>query len=351
MEALHNIMLANNNQILGMYDEMSMMYGQLDAYKHSGSRLDRSTLLDLYNGGSWSRSFKNREQQSSKMHSTAFNICGFIQPAFIVEMLQGRDPDAFNDRQFFVCPEEVEYKYKELKVPVNPSTPDLHTVFKVIKREHSTQKLQYMFDGEAMDAFIKVHDSLGERKVNIADDENRRGILSKSKGQCARIAMILHVLESALCYEGEPWNTVIPKSAVDKAEHILNYIIDQKFALMHPEIQVKTPTTQCSVPLIPDTYLSKFLSFNKSVISASDVSQYRLMPPSPLTPQSKNKYPVENVRKFMSSISSAGFGQVLEELRSGSKRKATMFRKHSLQGHGDRTAEHPQEAQSCRDVL
>ena len=143
--------------------------------------------------------------------------------------------------------------------------------------------------------------------------------------------MILHVLESALCYEGEPWNTVIPKSAVDKAEHILNYIVDQKFALMHPEIQVKTSTTQCSVPLIPDTYLSKFLSFNKSVISASDVSQYRLMPPSPLTPQSKNKYPVENVRKFMSSISSAGFGQVLEELRSGSKRKATIFRKHSLQ--------------------
>ena len=78
---------------------------------------------------------------------------------------------AFNDRQFFVCPEEVEYKYNELKVPVNPSTLDLHTVFKVIKREHSSQKLQYMFDGEAMDAFIKVHDSLGERKVN-ADDEN-----------------------------------------------------------------------------------------------------------------------------------------------------------------------------------
>ena len=37
MEALHNIMLSNNHQVL---DEMSIMYGQLDAYKHSGSRLD-----------------------------------------------------------------------------------------------------------------------------------------------------------------------------------------------------------------------------------------------------------------------------------------------------------------------
>ena len=59
MEALHNVMLANNHQILGVYDEMAIMYGQLDAYKHSGSRLDRSTLLELYNGGSWCRNFKN----------------------------------------------------------------------------------------------------------------------------------------------------------------------------------------------------------------------------------------------------------------------------------------------------
>lgn len=43
-------MMRNNSQVLGMYDEMSVMYRQLDAYKHQGSRLDRSTLLDLYNG-------------------------------------------------------------------------------------------------------------------------------------------------------------------------------------------------------------------------------------------------------------------------------------------------------------
>ncbi len=53
MEALHHIMLHNKSQMLGLYDEMTVMYGQLDAYKHSGSTLDRSTLLDLYNGGSW----------------------------------------------------------------------------------------------------------------------------------------------------------------------------------------------------------------------------------------------------------------------------------------------------------
>ena len=28
-------------------------------------------------------------------------MCGFIQPSFVVEMLNRPDPDAFNDRQFF----------------------------------------------------------------------------------------------------------------------------------------------------------------------------------------------------------------------------------------------------------
>ena len=41
------------------------------------------------------------------MQVTAFNMCGFIQPSFIVEMLESSDPDAFNDRQLFVYPEEV----------------------------------------------------------------------------------------------------------------------------------------------------------------------------------------------------------------------------------------------------
>ena len=91
MEALHHIMMRNNCQILGMYDEMSVMYSQFDAYKHQGSKLDRSTLLELCGGGSWSRSFKNKEHTTCKMQECSFNMCGFIQPSFVVKMLEGND--------------------------------------------------------------------------------------------------------------------------------------------------------------------------------------------------------------------------------------------------------------------
>ena len=241
MEALHHIMLKNSHQILGMYDEMSVMYGQLDAYKHSGSRLDRSTLLDLYNGGSWSRNFKNKDQSMSKMRKTAFNMCGFIQPSFVVEMLQSSDPDGFNDRQLFVCPEETEYKYEQLQVPMDPTVADLKSVFKAIQSAHK-QSVVYTFDVQAREAFIVTHDDLCDRKLSIPDDEDRRGIISKFKGILARIAMVLHSLETGIVTEAnsdEPaddteWNTTVTHENV---QQIMNYLIDQKFALMPPEIR------------------------------------------------------------------------------------------------------------------
>lgn len=44
---------------------------------------------------------------------------------------------------------------------------------------------------------------------------------------------------------------------------------------------------------------------------ASDVSKYRLMPPSQTT--KKNKYPVESCRSFMREVSNAGFGELVND--------------------------------------
>ena len=338
MEALHHIMMSNNCQILGMYDEMSVMYGQLDAYKHSGSKLDRSTLLDLYNGGSWSKNFRNKEQAMAKMQKTAFNMCGFIQPAFVLSMLDTNDPDAFNDRQFFICPEEVEFMYSDLKVPMDPTVVRLEDIFRKIKYAHQDM-IVYTFDREAQAAFIRAHDELCSRKISIPDDEDRRGILTKARGQLARIAMILHSLEQAVelsmndsCSSGEEseWNAVVAATSVKRAEEVMKFIIEQKFAMMQPEVQVGADTNILTGSAILDEnpkYLSKFLTFKNATIQASDVSQFRLMPPTPNSSQSKNKYPVEQCKKFMKEVSAAGFGAVKEVQKSGSLRKALTFRK------------------------
>lgn len=50
------------------------------------------------------------------------------------------------------------------------------------------------------------------------------------------------------------------------------------------------------------------------------------MPPSPLTPGAKNKYPDEKVRQYMDDIATAGFGTIVEESKAGSNTSLQFLR-------------------------
>ena len=102
--------------------------------------------------------------------------------------------------------------------------------------------------------------------------------------------------------------------------------------MMQPEVQVGSNSdidvlTGHAVLDENPKYLNKFLTFKNATIQASDVSQFRLMPPTPTTSQTKNRYPVERCKKIMKEVAAAGFGTVKEVQKSGSQRKALMFRK------------------------
>jgi hypothetical protein len=263
-------------------------------------------------------------------------MCGFIQPSFVVEMLDRPDPDAFNDRQFFVCPEEVEYKYSQLKVPIDPSIPRLENVFKNIKLAHKC-KVHYSLSNEAQVEFITIHDELSERKLAIKDDEDRRGILSKAKGQLARLAMVIQGLNESFmkCNDCDHiWEYKISKESLLQAKNILDYIIQEKFALMKPEVEVTQvqPVLQTGSQKLDENpqYLSKFLSFKGREIMASDVSKYRLMPA--IQSDKKNKYPVEVCKDFMKEVSTAGYGSIIE---SGNRRSITFRKRHSSDMGGE----------------
>ena len=103
-EELFNVMSRNGNKVLALYDEMTTFYGLLDLFKPNGCSHDRKTLLNLYNGGKWSRNFRSVQ---GKMKNTSFNIAGFIQPYYVVELLHRDDHDGFNDRQLFDVPPEI----------------------------------------------------------------------------------------------------------------------------------------------------------------------------------------------------------------------------------------------------
>ena len=138
-------MCRNRCQILGLFDEMSSFYGQLDLYKHS-STVDRKTLLTLNGGGSWARNFKS---YSANMNKTAFNVTRFIQPAFVYEMLNlVPDADGLNNRQLFDFPPERELFLDDLEVPMPPDTPDLLQTFLAVYDNHRDHQI-YTLNGDA----------------------------------------------------------------------------------------------------------------------------------------------------------------------------------------------------------
>lgn len=135
---------------------------------------------------------------------------------------------------FFVCPQEVEYKYEELKIPMDPSVPNLKDVFRKIKVH--MKMVQYTFEEDGKQAFIVAHNELCDRKKAIQDDEDRwgGGVLSKAKGQLARLVMI-----SQMALVGAPeWDSMVTKEDVDCAKVIIDFIIEQKSRLVPPELEV-----------------------------------------------------------------------------------------------------------------
>lgn len=176
-EELHNVMRRNGSQVLGLFDEMSTLYRQLDLYRHSGSVMDRKTLITLNGGSSWSRNYRN---YSATLPKTAFNISGFIQPQFVEKMLLSDDADGFNDRQLFCFPSQRDAFLGDLKLPIPVDLPSLHDIYHHIRAMHTNTAIVYKFSDEALESFRASHDDL-VRRQGLQTNDNIQGILAKAR--------------------------------------------------------------------------------------------------------------------------------------------------------------------------
>lgn len=131
-EKLHQVMKRNNGNVLGFFDEMTLLY---DTIQHSKgkSNVDRKIFLSLNGGDAWERDFQ--QTGSSVIHKTCLNIVGFIQPKYVVQLLATDDADGFNDRQLFSCPSEVKTYPDELKELPN-RTPTCKAVYELVYHRH-----------------------------------------------------------------------------------------------------------------------------------------------------------------------------------------------------------------------
>ena len=184
---------------------------------------------------------RNYKSYTASMDKTAFNISGFIQPAFVYEMLnEVPDADGLNDRQLFDFPPERNIFLDELVVPTPPHTPDLFELFSTIHEVHKSNVVQYSLEGRAYEIYREFHDQLVTGKTRT-DNENAQGILAKARGYCARIAMVVHSLDQALrrmnpsnavSNESAEWESKVSGKCMEAAVHITAHLNNQKMIML-----------------------------------------------------------------------------------------------------------------------
>lgn len=142
---------------LGQIKTKTELYQQLDLYKLTGSKIDKTTLLSLFNGSSWNKNFKNTCTTTHKMKDTAFNYTGFIQPKFLIEMLNWDDSDGFYDLLMVVCQKEILVTFNDLQIPMPDGTIDLYDVFKALRNLHVDNEdvITYTFGKDAIERFAQ----------------------------------------------------------------------------------------------------------------------------------------------------------------------------------------------------
>ena len=209
------------------------------------------------------------------------------------------------------------------------TTITLKEVLDTIKDVHKDQdEIIYTLSEDGMSVFTSFHDDIVLRRQSIPDDENRRGVLSKAKGQLARVALALHSLEQAVhmlhCQNTitpQEWSFNIDEQTVNQAVELMNHFISQKFALL-PEFKISDTDgdlaqlthDQASFVVNNGPYIRKLLLTKHDALTPSLVSQLRLMPPSSntLTP-GKTRYPVLDAKHFLRNIVHVGLGTLHTE--------------------------------------
>ena len=331
-EELHSILARNNGQVLGCFDEMSSFYGQLDLFKHMGSTIDRKTLLTLNGGGSWSRNFKN---YSATVEKTAFNITGFIQPAFVHQMLHSSDHDGMNDRQLFDFPPERDVFLDQLKVPMPEDIPDLKAIFCELRDQHRQTK-HYSLNDDAYKAFEQAHDNLVQQKM-LAQDENVQGVLSKARGYTARLSMVLHCLKQATSRvindtASQPaWDLEITTQAVNSAAAIIQHLNTQKLIMLSTgEVESFSGATALTNRMV--RLLMMESKSADGIIYPSEVAQKHI------SEKVGQSYPISKAIDLMTEAAEMGFG-TLETTQTTNNRTVRRFRKRRLSELSDDTTQ------------
>ena len=155
MEELHYTMKRSGGRILAVFDELGLMFEQLDRYK--GGQGDRKTLLSLINGSCWKQNYRSSK---SFMKTMCYNMTEFVQSSAMMKLASTDADDGLVDRFLVACPAPMHCDYHEYE-PLPAEALQLHDLFTEIHCNNPGEMV-YTLDREAHEAFVYYHDAINK---------------------------------------------------------------------------------------------------------------------------------------------------------------------------------------------
>ena len=183
----------NRGSVISLNDEFSTFIDGLDNGKNSVA--DKSRILSLYNGSSWSK--KTKTSGSFHLSSTRFNLVAFTQPNYLINFSRDKlnQCDGFFQRFLIGCPQEVYIKMEEQQESLKRTNDNVNmgSVLKDIF-DYCKEPCEIKLSKEAAEIYKDYFNSIVDFRYEEKYDDNKVSIKSKSRGLSLRIAGVLALL-------------------------------------------------------------------------------------------------------------------------------------------------------------
>ncbi|MEL7068612.1 MAG: DUF3987 domain-containing protein [Cyanobacteria bacterium J06581_3] len=294
MEALMQVHQNNPRGLLVHRDELDGLFKSNNKYR-GGKGDDSQRWLSLYSGKSVKVNRKGNEGSRLQLKKTAVSITGTIQPRILSHYIQGDNIHSGTSARWLFCiPEMPPAKYTEKKIPnISDDLTDLYSRLDRIPADSL-----FIFSDEARDYFVKEwNDPIVDR---ITQESNLaiEAILSKLRGYCARIALVLHCIDelASVCDTDVSRNTVEVSPQIS-LETIKKAVSLSKFYLQQAEKVHRVEEAQNSIKEVW-IILRQLSEERGGWIKARDAGQ-----------KTKKVKGADNFRQLFKVMADAGFGE------------------------------------------
>jgi hypothetical protein len=220
VEVLNDVLRDNPRGVVQVRDEASALMASFGQYK-SGRGADRQWYLERADGATIVNDRRNQDGRPTIVHDPHLSFVGTIQPAVLRGLFE-RNEDGFWNRFLYAFPPPTPVPgYIAFAAPENRLAGWADTLDKLARLPCDDDRGRAVgFTPDGLAAWGEFLNGHAEESNDWAFPEHLRGAWSKLRGQCARLALILHLLRHV---EGEVGCEDVDAESMRRAVRLVGY--------------------------------------------------------------------------------------------------------------------------------